>query len=574
MSGSLSRRDFLQVAAAVAAVTGLGERLAHAAVRGNIRQDDLLRFTPKGQLTLLHIADTHAQLLPHYHREPSLNLGVGAGRGAPPHLAGSEALHRFGVAPASLDAYMLTSADYTALARSYGRIGGMDRVATLVAAIRAERGSERVLLLDGGDALQGSYTALHSRGADMIAVMRALGIEATTGHWEFTLGVHRILELFSTLGTSGTSDIPFLAGNVRDIDFDEPVFPSTRFIDKGGVSVAVIGQAFPYTPIANPAWMIPSWTFGIRERRLRATVAAARRHGAEVVVLLSHNGFDVDRKLAGRVEGIDVILTAHTHDALPAPVRVGDTLLIASGASAKFVSRLDLEVEHGRIKDFAYALIPVLADAIAPDPEMARLIAAIRAPHAAMLATELARTDALLYRRDTFTGTLDRLICDALAAERDAEIVFSPGFRWGPTLLPGQAITWEDIYDATAITYPAVYRTARTGTQIKATLEAVADNLLNPDPYLQQGGDMVRVGGLGFTVHVDAAPDHRIANLRLLRTGLPIEPGKSYVVAGWASVNEGTQGPPVWDVVFAYLKRHTVVAPSATEGVGYVRSAH
>ena len=416
----ISRRDFLQVAAAAAAVTGLGGRLGSVAAQGAVRQDDLLRFSPKGQLTILHMADSHAQLKPLYFREPSLNLGVGAARGQLPHLVGQEFMSSFGIAPSSLEAYMLTSGDFEALAKTYGRVGGMDRIATLVNAIRGERGAERVLLLDGGDGLQGSFTALQTGGADMVAVMRALGIEATTGHWEFTLGAQRVTELFGSLTDKGSSGIPFLAGNVRDTDFQEPVFHSTRMFEKGGVSVAVIGQAFPYTPIANPRWMMPMWSFGIREADLRHTVAAARQKGAGVVVLLSHNGFDVDRKLAARVEGIDVILTGHTHDALPEPMRVGDTLLVASGSHGKFLSRLDLEGEGGRVKDFAFALIPVLADVIAPDPAMARLIADIRAPHEAMLSTELARTEGLLYRRGTFSGSLDDLICEAMLTQRDA----------------------------------------------------------------------------------------------------------------------------------------------------------
>jgi S-sulfosulfanyl-L-cysteine sulfohydrolase len=568
----ISRREFLQVAAAAAAVTGLGQRLGPAAAQQAIRQDDLLRFTPKGQLTLLHMADCHAQLRPLYYREPSLNLGVGDARDRLPHLVGHDLLAALNIPAASLEAYMLTSAGYEALAKSYGRVGGMDRVATVVAAIRAERGPERVLLLDGGDTLQGSYTALDSKGADMVSVMRALGVDATTGHWEFTLGADRVAELFGGLDRPGSSGIPFLAGNIRDTDFDEPVFPSTRLLERGGVHVAVIGQAFPYAPIAHPRRMMPNWTFGIREPALRAAVAAARKQGAQVVVLLSHHGFDVDRKLADRVEGIDVILTAHTHDALPAPVQVGRTLLIASGSSGKFVSRLDLEVEGGRVKDYAYALIPVLADAIAPDPATAALIGSIRAPHEAMLSTVLAHTDGLLYRRGTFAGTLDDLICDAVLAQRDAEIAFSPGFRWGPTLPAGQPITWDDIYNATAITYPAVYRTTMTGEQIKAVLEGVADNLFDPDPYLQQGGDMVRVGGMGFTVNVDASLGRRISGMHLLRSSAPIEADKDYVVAGWASVNEGVEGPSIWEVVAAHLKGRATISPQPQRTVRFVRA--
>jgi sulfur-oxidizing protein SoxB len=568
----ITRRGFLEIAAATAAVTGLGGRLSHVAAQQAIRQDDLLRFTPKGQITILHMADCHAQLKPIYYREPSVNLGVGQARSRIPHLTDQEFLTTFGIAAGSAEAYMLSSADFEALAGTYGRVGGMDRLGTVVNAIRAERGAERVLLLDGGDALQGSYTALQSKGADMVSILRALGVDATTGHWEFTLGQQRIRELFGGIDSEGKSGLAFLAGNVRDTDFEEPVFHSFLLTERAGITIAVIGQAFPYTPIAHPSWMIPKWTFGIREDDLRRSVAAARRSGAEVVVLLSHNGFDVDRKLAERVKGIDVVLTAHTHDALPAPVKVGNTLLIASGSHGKFLSRLDLEIANGRVKDFAYRLIPILSDAIAPDPEMAKLIVGIRAPYEAMLTTELARTESTLYRRGTFAGTLDDVVCDAVLAVRDAEIAFSPGFRWGATLVKGQPITWEDTYNATAITYPAVYRTTMTGQTIKTILEEVADNLFNPDPYYQQGGDMVRVGGMGYTINVDAAMGSRITGLHLLRNGVPIEPAKEYVVAGWASVTQGVEGPPVWDVVATHLKDRQVVAPQHREQVHFLRA--
>jgi sulfur-oxidizing protein SoxB len=338
------------------------------------------------------------------------------------------------------------------------------------------------------------------------------------------------------------------------------------------VAVALIGQAFPYTPIADPRWMIPAWSFGIRERELRRSVQAARRQGAEVVVLLSHNGFDVDVKLAGRVDGIDVILTAHTHDAMPTPLRVGNTLLVASGSHGKFLSRLDIEVEAGRVKDISCALIPVLADAIAPDPGMHALIEGIRAPYEDMLRTELARTEGMLYRRGTFAGTLDDLICDALLAVRDAEIALSPGFRWGGTLLGGDAVTWEDVYNATAITYPAAYRINMRGETIRQILEEVADNAFNPDPYLQQGGDMVRVGGMGYTINIDAGMGSRIAGLHLLASGAPIEADKQYVVAGWGSVSEGTQGPPIWDVVATYLGHRQLLSPQPRKSVKIVRA--
>ena len=570
----ITRRSFLQVAAATAAITGLGAGggLRRAAAQSAIRQEDLLRFSPKGQLTLLHMADTHAQLKPLYYREPSLNLGVGEARGRLPHITGMELLNAFRIPEASAEAYMLSSDEYEALARTYGRVGGMDRMAALIKAIRAERGAERVLLLDGGDALQGSFTALATRGSDMVNLLEALGVEATTGHWEFTLGADRVVELFGEADRPGASAVAFLAGNVRDAEFAEPVFNAMHLFERGGVAVAVIGQAFPYTPIANPRWMVPNWSFGIREAEVRRSVGEARRQGAQVVLLLSHNGFDVDVKLASRVEGIDIILSAHTHDALPQPTRVGSTLLVASGSHGKFLSRLDVEVDGGRVREVSYGLIPVLADAVTPDPEVAALIAGLRESDEAMLGTELARTEGLLYRRGTFGGTLDDLICDALLTERDAEIALSPGFRWGGTLIPGQAVTWEDVYNATAITYPAAYRAAMKGERIKQILEEVADNLFNSDPYYQQGGDMVRVGGMGYTINVDSAMGSRIDNLHLLGSGAPIEGEKAYVVAGWASVNEGTEGPAIWDVVGSYLKGRQVLSPQPRKSVKIVRA--
>ena len=571
----MSRREMLRIGAAWGSVLAAAEparpQVPRARPRGSlwgtVSQHDLLRFRPKGQVTILHTADLHAQLLPVYLREPSGNLGVGEMAGQPPHITDRFLLERYAVEAGGWRAYALSSADFQTLAPAWGQVGGMDRIATLVKAIRADRGADRVLLLDGGDALQGSYTALQSQGGDMIAAMEALGVEAMTGHWELTLGAARIAELFGPRGKPGLSQIPFLAANVTENELDEPVFHGIRHFEKGGVRIAVIGQAFPHTAIAHPRWMFPRWSMGLREVDLARQVESAREGGAEVVVLLSHNGFDVDRKLAGRVPGIDVILTAHTHDALPEPTLVGRTLLVASGSHGKFLSRLDLEVKAGRVAGYTYALIPVLADAILPDKGMTDLVWKLRAPHYGMLETELARTTSLLYRRDTFSGTLDDLIIAAMLEERDAEIALSPGFRWGTSLLPGEPITWEDVYNATAITYPACYRTTMTGALIREILEDVADNVFNPDPYYQQGGDMVRVGGLRFTVDVWAPMGRRIDDLVLARSGERLEPGRSYSVTGWASVRRDIVGPPIWDVVGRWLtRRRTISAMDAPHG--------
>ena len=555
----ISRREFIQVAAATATLAPSGWSRAFAQQR--LTQADLLAFEAVGNVTLVHLTDIHAQLMPVLFREPSINLGVGDARGHVPHVTGRDFLDLYKIPAGSAPAYALTSEDFSTLAKSYGRLGGLDRIATVLKSIRAERG-DRTLFLDGGDTWQNSYTSMLSKGQDMVDCMALLKPDAMTGHWEFTLGSERVKAIAEKLG------FPFLAQNVRDTEWNEAAFDPMTMFERGGVKIAVIGQAFPYTPIANPRWMMPNWSFGIREDELRGNVEKARKSGAELIVLLSHNGFDVDRKLAAHVAGIDVILTGHTHDALPDVMKVGRTLLIASGSHGKFVSRLDLDVRDGEVKDYRFKLIPIFSDVIAPDAEMAAKIGAIRAPHQKMLGEVVGRTETLLYRRGNFNGTLDDVICDALLVERDAEIALSPGFRWGNSLLPGQDITREDVYNATALTYPAAYRTNMTGARLKEVLEDVADNLFNPDPYYQQGGDMVRVGGVSYTIDVSQSIGRRISDLSLLKTGRPLAPSKEYIVTGWASVNEGTEGPAIWDVVMSHIQRRRVVAPS---GAGHVR---
>lgn len=552
----ISRREFLQATAAASVLTiggGLGP-LSRVAAQQRLSQEDILRFDPLGTVTILYVADTHAQLMPLQFREPSVNLGVGDARGIPPHITDAAFRRYFNIVAGSADAFALTSDDFVALARNYGRMGGMDRIATLIGAVRAERGDNNVLLLDGGDSWQGSWTSLQMKGQDMIDVMSALKLDAMVGHWEFTYGADRVKEV------ADSAPFAFLAQNIRDNEWQEPVFAPKKIFERGGAKIAVIGQALPRTAVANPRWMFPTWEFGIRAEDIQKQVDESRAAGASIVVLLSHNGFDVDRKLAGRVKGLDVILTAHTHDAMPGLVRVGDTVLVATGSHGKFVSRLDIDVKDNKVAGVRFKLMPVFSDAIKPDPTMSALVDKVRAPYAKDLAQVIGRTDSLLYRRGNFNGTFDDLICSAMLSERDTEIALSPGFRWGGTLLPGDAITWEHVTNATAITYPNCYRNQMTGNQLKEILEDVADNIFHPDPYFQGGGDMVRIGGMGYAIDISQPMGSRISNLTHLKSGQPIEASKTYSVSGWASINENTQGPPIWDVVKTYVSRLGSVA--------------
>jgi S-sulfosulfanyl-L-cysteine sulfohydrolase len=549
--------------AAAALVGGGAGSLGRLAAQQRLTQADLLRFDALGQVTIVHVADLHAQFMPQHFREPSINLGVGENRGQVPHVTGEAFLKQFGIPAGSAMAYALTDQDFANLARTYGRMGGFDRLATVIKAIRAERG-ERVLLLDGGDTWTNSWTALQTKAADVVEAMNLLKPDAMTGHWEFTLGAERVTEI------TGKLAFPMLAQNMRDTEFEDKIFEPRKMFEKGGVKVAVIGQAYPYTAIANPRWMFPKWQFGLREDELQKQVDEAKAEGADCIVLLSHNGFDIDKKMAGRVKGIDVILTAHTHDALPEAVKVGKTLLIATGCNGKFVSRLDLDIQGKEIKGFRYRLIPVFSDAIQPDAEMAALVKKHRQPFEADLGKVLAKTSGALYRRGNFQGTLDDVFCDAMLQVRDAEIALSPGVRWGTSLLPGQDITFEDVTNASAMSYPNCYRLTMSGARLKEVLEDVADNIFNPDPYLQGGGDMVRVGGLGFTIDVSKPINSRISNLTMLKDGKPLEASRDYVVAGWASINEGTQGPPIWDVVSQHLVSKKTIDPRPLESVKVV----
>lgn len=556
---SMNRREFMQMLAVAAA----GGMTLHSSFARAEKAAEALYDMPKfGNVSLLHMTDCHAQLLPIYFREPNVNLGVGGMVGNAPHIVGERFLKHFGIKPGSIEAHAFTYLDFVEAARTYGKVGGFAHLSTLVKKMKASRPG--ALLLDGGDTWQGSGTALWTNAQDMVDACKLLGVDVMTLHWESTYGADRVKEI-EEKDFAGKIDI--VAQNVKTTDFEDPVFKPYVIKNINGVPVAIVGQAFPYTPIANPRWQTPDWSFGIQEQGMQEAVDAARAEGAQVVVVLSHNGMDVDLKLASRVTGIDAIFGGHTHDGMPAPTVVenagGKTLVTNAGSNGKFLGVMDFDVKNGKVVDFRYKLLPVFANLLPADPEMAAFIDKTRAPFLEKLTEKLAVTEGMLYRRGNFNGSWDQLIVDALIAEKDAELAFSPGFRWGTSLLPGDTITMEHLLDQTAITYPWTTLTEMSGEMIKTVLEDVADNLFNPDPYYQQGGDMVRVGGLQYTCDPTATMGKRIDNMML--KGKRIEPGKTYKVAGWAPVSEEAKdsGPAVWDVVANYLRSQKVVTQRA-----------
>ncbi|MEK9972506.1 MAG: thiosulfohydrolase SoxB [Deltaproteobacteria bacterium] len=551
---SFSRREFLQVMGA-AAVAGLLPRSLRASQHSSSNPYDFAKF---GNVSLLHYTDCHAQLNPIYFREPHINLGIADMYGNPPHLVGEHLLKHFGIPANSPEAYAFSYLNFAEAAQKYGRVGGFAHLKTLVDQLRAERPG--ALLLDGGDTWQGSATSLWTNAQDMVDAQIKLGVDIMTAHWEFTYGAERVQEIIENdLANAG---LDFVAQNVRDTDFEDPVFPAYVIREINGHNVAIIGQAFPYTPIANPRYMVPEWSFGIRDMEMQERVEEARDEGAEVVIVLSHNGMDVDLKMASRVSGIDAIMGGHTHDGVPQPIRVKDpdgnhTLVINSGSNSKFLSLLDLDVQDGKVKDFRYKLLPVFSELLPADPEMAAYIQSVREPYEQQLNEQLAVTEDTLYRRGNFNGTFDQVICDALMQELNAPIAFSPGFRWGVSVLPGQPITFDEVMTQTAMTYGTVTRNELSGEQIKSILEDVADNLFNTDPYYQQGGDMVRVGGLQYSLDPTEKIGNRISDLEL--DGQPLDANKNYPVGGWASVAAPLEGKQIWEVVSDYLRDKKVI---------------
>ena len=554
---SLSKRDFLQVLTA-ASVAGMG-LTRYADADAATAEQGLYDLPPlgtgTGYVSFLHMTDCHAQLLPIHFREPSVNLGLASMQGQLPHLVGEQLLRKAGIRPGTHLAHAFTYIDFERAARRYGKVGGFAHLATLVKRLKASRPG--ALLLDGGDTWQGSATSLWTNAQDMVDACKALTVDVMTGHWEFTYGMQRVKEIVEK---DFAGRVDFVAQNVKTSDFGDPVFKPYVMKEMNGVKVAIVGQAFPYTPIANPRYMVADWEFGIQDANMQKVVDEARAQGAKVVVVLSHNGMDVDLKMASRVRGIDAIFGGHTHDGVPLAVPVqnagGTTLVTNAGSNSKFLGVMDFEVKDGKVSQHRYRLLPIFSNMLKADPEMDALITKVRAPYVAKLSEKLAVTDGLLYRRGNFNGSWDQLLCDALMDVQGAEVAFSPGFRWGTSLLPGQAITRELMMDQVAITYPYATVTSMSGEMIKTILEDVADNLFNPDPYYQQGGDMVRVGGLQYTMTPGEKMGARITDMRL--HGKPIEAGKTYKVAGWAPVAEEAKNAPgvkpVWELVETWLK--------------------
>ncbi len=550
---TMTRREFLEVLA-VAAAGGMALN-SREALAGSVPKN-FYELPKYGNVSFMHFTDCHAQLLPVYFREPSVNIGVGAANGKAPHLVGEHFLKAYGLKPGSIDAHAFTYLDFAAAAKTYGKVGGFAHLATLIKNIRAQRPG--ALLLDSGDTWQGSGTAYWTNGADMVGAQKMLGVNVMAPHWEFTLGAERVKEIVEK---DFKGSVDFVAQNVKTADFGDQVFKPYTMKTMNGVPVAIIGQAFPYTPVANPRHFTPDWTFGIQDDNMQKMVDEARSKGAKVVVVLSHNGMDVDLKMASRVTGVDVIFGGHTHDAILQAVPVknskGTTLVTNAGSNGKYLGVMDLDVRNGKVQGYKYRLLPVFSNLIEPDRAMASYIQKVRAPYESKLNEKLAVTEELLYRRGNFNGTFDQVIVDALMEVKGADMAFSPGFRWGTSLLPGDPITMERVLDQTCITYPATTLNEMTGKQIKDVLEDVGDNLFNPDPYYQQGGDMVRVGGLQYTCSPNEKAGQRISNMML--RGKLVDPNKKYLVAGWASVQENVTGTPIWDVVAEYLRNVKVI---------------
>ncbi len=566
---NLNRREFMRLMG-LAGAAGIFPRAGFASGGDGSNLYDMPAF---GNARILHFTDCHAQLNPVYFREPSVNLGIGPALGKAPHLVGRNLLEQFGIPAGGIEAHAYTYLDFEEAARIYGKVGGFAHLATLVKKLRAEYAQGQSLLIDGGDTWQGSGTAYWTRGRDMVEACNQLGVDVMTGHWEFTYLATEVLD------NAGLFEGEFVSQNCKvkedalfdyelaDVgDFNEDtghVFKPYTIREMGDLRIAVVGQSFPYTPIANPQRFIPDWTFGINEDGMQEIVDQAREEeNPDALIVLSHNGMDVDLKMASRVTGIDAIFGGHTHDGVPGAIPVsnpaGKTLVTNAGSNGKFLGVMDLDIRGKQLRDYRYRLLPVFSNLLEADPAMSAHIEKSCRPYLEQLQEELAVADDVLFRRGNFNGTFDQVICDALRVESDAQISLSPGFRWGTTVLSGQKITLEHVMDQTCITYPETYVRDMSGADLKLILEDVADNLFNPDPYYQQGGDMVRLGGMDYVMDPAAGAGQRISNMQL-DDGTPIDASRNYKVAGWATVGSQSPGVPIWELVADYLRREDTV---------------
>jgi len=558
----LSRREFIYMMSVLAAAPVFAN--SHTRMAETNKLEDYYKLQNFGNVRLLHMTDSHAQLMPVYFREPSVNLGFHENYGKPPHIVGEKMLDYYGIKGNKRLEYAFSSVNFEKHAKVMGRVGGFAQLKTVIDHLRNNFGPEKTLMMDGGDTWQGSATALYTRGKDMVGAMNLLGVDVAVGHWEFTYKAEEVLANVKEL------DAEFLAQNVKVKDdalfegaeaYDEDTghaFKPYTIKKMGNARVAVIGQAFPYTTIANPQRFIPDWTFGIKDEEMQELVDTIRdEEKPDAVIVLSHNGFDVDQKMAEVCTGIDFIMGGHTHDGVPEAVPVknanGTTYVCNAGSNGKFLNVLDLDIQNGKIVDHKFTLLPIFSDLVPEDKEMKAYINNVRQPYLKELNRTIATTEETLFRRGNFNGSWDQIICDALIDVKGADISLSPGFRWGTTVMPGQDITFDDLMTQTAMTYPETYARDITGQGIKDILEDVADNLFNADPFYQQGGDMVRTGGISYTIDPKAKMGSRITNLQLTKNGKELEASKSYKVAGWSTVGAKSPGEPVWETVETYL---------------------
>ncbi len=559
----MGRREFIYLMASLSATPIFAN--SHTRLSPTGKLEDYYKLKPFGDVRILHMTDSHAQLMPVFFREPSVNIGLFGNKNVPPHIVGQHFLDYYGIAKNDRLTYAFSCVNFEKNAKVMGRMGGFAHIKTMVDSLRGEFGKNKTLFLDGGDTWQGSWTALQTRGKDMVGALNLLGVDVCTGHWEFTYTEQEILDNLKELNAE------FVAQNVKvkedsimeekfkPYDEDEGwAFKPYTIKKLGKHRVAVIGQAFPYTTIANPKRFIPDLTFGINVEEMQTLVDAVRKkEKPDAVIVISHNGFDVDKKMAQVVSGIDFIMGGHTHDGVPEAVPVknkgGTTYVCNAGSNGKFINVLDIEIKNGKVSDFKFTLLPVFSDLVKEDKQMKAYIDKVRKPYLNDLNRVIATTDVTLFRRGNFNGSWDQIICDALREVKGADISLSPGFRWGTSVIAGQKITFEDLATQTAMTYPETYVREIDGASIKNILEDVADNLFNADPFYQQGGDMVRTGGLSYTIDPTQKMGKRISNIKTL-DGKPLDAKKKYKVAGWSTVNSKAPGEPVWESVEKYLK--------------------